>query len=104
MGKAKKLAQKKPHPVTYNAATDRVTAKPLVLIICPARELAVQIFDEARRLCYRSMLRPVVIYGGTPLRQNVEELGRGCDILIATTGRLIAMLDKPGVLSLANVK
>ncbi|KAJ9660954.1 hypothetical protein H2201_006682 [Coniosporium apollinis] len=104
MGKAKKLAAPRPNPRTYDPATDRVRAEPLVLVICPARELAVQIFDEARRLCYRSLLRPAVVYGGVPLRLQLEELGRGCDVLIATPGRLKALMDKPGVLSLNRVK
>nr|OQO19958.1 hypothetical protein B0A51_14284 [Rachicladosporium sp. CCFEE 5018] len=40
---------------------------PLVVIVVPTRELAIQVFDETRRLCYRNLLRPVVAYGGLPL-------------------------------------
>nr|OQO24081.1 hypothetical protein B0A51_11812 [Rachicladosporium sp. CCFEE 5018] len=40
---------------------------PLVVIVVPTPELAIQVFDETRRLCYRSMLRPVGAYGGLPL-------------------------------------
>lgn len=47
-----------------------------------------QIFDETRRFCYRSMLRPCVVYGGAPRREQLEDLKRGCDILIGTPGRL----------------
>jgi ATP-dependent RNA helicase DDX3X len=36
----------------------RFKARPLVLIMAPTRELCTQIFDESRRFCYRSMLRP----------------------------------------------
>lgn len=90
MGKAKKLAAPRPNPnpASYNPATDAVRAEPLVLIICPTRELATQIFDEARRLCYRTMLRPCVVYGGTPRREQLADLQKGCDILIGTPGRL----------------
>src|ERR1700761_1363481 len=55
MGKAKKLAAPRPG-LDYDPARDRVRAEPLVLVIAPTRELCCQIFDEARRLCYRSML------------------------------------------------
>jgi len=72
MGKAKKLTAPRPNPATFEkGVTPGVRAEPLVLIICPSRELATQIFNEARRFCYRSMLRPSVIYGGGPLRDQV---------------------------------
>lgn len=87
MGKAKKLSAPRPDPVRYTPA-NAMRAEPLVLVICPTRELATQIFDEARRLCYRSMLRPCVAYGGGPRREQLADLRRGCDILIGTAGRL----------------
>lgn len=80
------------------------TPEPLVLIIAPTRELATQIFDEARRLCYRSMLRPCVLYGGAPAADQLDELRRGCDVLIATPGRLIDFMGRGGCLSLRRVK
>ena len=48
MGKARQLAAPRPNPVRYNPLTDKVRAEPLVLIVCPTRELACQIFDEVR--------------------------------------------------------
>lgn len=104
MGKAKMLAAPRPDARTFNPDTDRVRAEPLVLIVCPSRELASQIFDEARRLCYRTMLRPCVAYGGGPARVQREELERGCDILIGTPGRLVDFMEKPNLLSLSRVK
>ncbi|KAK7551652.1 DEAD/DEAH box RNA helicase [Phyllosticta citricarpa] len=104
MGQAAKRAAPRPDPATYNAATDRVRAEPLVIIIVPARELAAQIFDEARRLCYRSMLRPCVIYGGGPPAAQLAELQKGCDVLIATPGRMVDFMNRPDVLSLNRVK
>jgi ATP-dependent RNA helicase DDX3X len=64
MGKAKKLAAPRPNPAIFQPGVNGVRAEPLVLIVAPSRELATQIFDEARRFCYRTMLRPCVIYGG----------------------------------------
>lgn len=58
MGKAKKLAAARPNPATFQPGISQgVRAEPLVLIVCPTRELATQIFDEARRFCYRSMCK-----------------------------------------------
>lgn len=82
----------------------RVRAEPLVVIICPARELAIQIFNEARKFCYRTMLRPCVVYGGGPLGEQIGQLQRGCDVLVASPGRLIDMMNRPDVLSLRRVK
>lgn len=105
MGKAKKLAAPRPNVAeNFNPKTDAVRAEPLVLIVCPTRELATQIFDDARRFCYRSMLRPCVAYGGAPARSQREELQKGCDILIGTPGRIIDFMGQPHVLSLRRVR
>jgi ATP-dependent RNA helicase DDX3X len=105
MGKARKLAAPRPNTSEgFNPATDAVRAEPLVLIVCPTRELATQIFDESRRLCYRSMLRPCVAYGGAPSGLQREELQKGCDILIATPGRLLDFMSQTHVLSLRRVR
>ncbi|KAJ5918316.1 DEAD/DEAH box RNA helicase [Penicillium verhagenii] len=105
MGKARKLAAARPDlTIDYVADMHAVTAEPLVLIVCPTRELACQIFDEARRLCYRSMLRPCVAYGGVPVKLQREELMKGCDILIGTPGRIIDFMFQPRVLSLRRVR
>lgn len=106
MGKVKKLRAPRPDPTMlgYNPKIHSVRAEPLVLVVVPTRELAVQIFDEARRMCYRSMLRPCVAYGGLPMGVCREELGKGCDILIGTPGRLCDLMDKPDILTLSRTK
>lgn len=105
MGKAKKLAAPRPNPATFVEGVDpRVRAEPLVVIVSPTRELAVQIFNEARKFCYRTMLRPCVVYGGGGFREQEEQLQKGCDVLIATPGRLIAFINKPQTLTLRRVR
>ena len=105
MGKTKKLAAPRPAPTEFfDPALNGVMAEPLVLVVAPTRELSIQTFDEARRLCYRSMLRPCVAYGGGPAREQAEELRRGCDILIGTPGRLIDFLGRGNLVSLRRVK
>ncbi|EGX95029.1 DEAD/DEAH box RNA helicase, putative [Cordyceps militaris CM01] len=104
MGKVKKLAAPRPNPATFCEGRDEVTAEPLVLVISPTRELAVQIFNEARKFCYRTMLRPGVVYGGTPVADQIHLLNRGCDVLIGTPGRLVSFINKPRVLTLRRLK
>ena len=104
MGKAKKLAAPRPTLTQPWTPDLSVRAEPLILVVVPTRELATQIFDEARRLCYRSMLRPCVAYGGGPSREQADELRKGCDVLIATPGRLKDFMSRGHLLSLSRVK
>lgn len=105
MGKAKKLAAYRPPPQAFkDGSAGPVRAEPLVVIICPARELAIQIFNEARKFCYRTMLRPCVIYGGGPIREQLAQLQRGCDVLIASPGRLVDMMNRPDALTFRRIK
>ncbi|KAL8842083.1 MAG: hypothetical protein Q9170_000687 [Blastenia crenularia] len=106
MGKAKKLCGPRPNVTAadFDIKSQGVRGEPLILVVVPTRELATQIFDEARRLCYRSMLRPCVIYGGAPSQEQAQQLRKGCDILIATPGRLMDFLERSALLSLSRVK
>ncbi|KAK3311350.1 P-loop containing nucleoside triphosphate hydrolase protein [Chaetomium strumarium] len=106
MGKAKKLAAWRPNPATYKPGVDApCRAEPLVVIIAPTRELAVQIFNEARKFCYRTMLRPCVVYGGTGSYKDQEaQLQKGCDVLIATPGRLVRFMEEPRTLTFRRVR
>ncbi|RDW67672.1 hypothetical protein BP6252_09068 [Coleophoma cylindrospora] len=105
MGKAKKLAAFRPNPATFEAGVSAaVRAEPLILVVAPSRELATQIFDEARRFCYRTMLRPCVIYGGGPTIDQIRQLEKGCDVLIATPGRLCDFMDRTHLLTLKRLK
>lgn len=47
---------------------------PVALVLAPTRELASQIYDEARRFCYRTGIAPVVIYGGAEVRSQVRNV------------------------------
>lgn len=78
MGKAKKVCAPRPGK-DYNPKTDGIfRGEPLILIVVPRRELAVQIFNEARRFCYRTRIRPCVVYGGAPVREQIDTLADGC--------------------------
>ncbi|VUZ46701.1 unnamed protein product [Hymenolepis diminuta] len=78
-------------------------ASPTCLILAPTRELSCQIFDEARRFAYRSEMKPCVVYGGAPVNNQLRDLSRGCDILVATPGRLVDVIGREKV-TLENIK
>jgi ATP-dependent RNA helicase DDX3X len=76
---------------------------PSALILAPTRELALQIFDEAKKFAYRSWVRPCVAYGGTPMADQLREFRRGCQLLVATPGRLNDLIER-GKVSLARIR
>lgn len=67
---------------------------PVGLILAPTRELASQIFDDARKFAYRSCIRPCVLYGGTDMRSQLLEVSKGCNLLVATPGRLTDVMER----------
>ncbi|GMY16089.1 DEAD-box ATP-dependent RNA helicase 37-like [Fagus crenata] len=73
------------------------TVYPLALILSPTRELSMQIHEEARKFSYQTGVRVVVAYGGAPIHQQLRDLERGVDILVATPGRLVDLLERARV-------
>ncbi|XP_010534902.1 PREDICTED: DEAD-box ATP-dependent RNA helicase 20 isoform X1 [Tarenaya hassleriana] len=66
---------------------------PIVLVLAPTRELAVQIQQEASKFGSSSRIKSTCIYGGVPKGPQVRDLQKGVEIVIATPGRLIDMLE-----------
>ncbi|QLQ81496.1 hypothetical protein HG537_0F02570 [Torulaspora globosa] len=93
-----------PSPIPESAKGSYMRkAFPTAVVLAPTRELATQIFDEAKKFTYRSWVRPTVVYGGADVGSQMRELDRGCDLLVATPGRLNDLLER-GKISLAKVK
>jgi ATP-dependent RNA helicase DDX3X len=68
---------------------DNGIARPVTLILIPTRELADQIYKEARKLVHKTGITVVKVYGGVGQYNQIRDLSYGCDILVATPGRLI---------------
>jgi ATP-dependent RNA helicase DDX5/DBP2 len=66
---------------------------PIVLILAPTRELAVQIQQEISKFGKSSRIRNTCVYGGVPKGPQIRDLSRGVEVCIATPGRLIDMLE-----------
>jgi ATP-dependent RNA helicase RhlE len=64
------------------------------LILSPTRELAIQIDESFRRYGRHLSLRSAVIFGGVGQKPQVDALARGLDILVATPGRLLDLVDQ----------
>lgn len=78
-------------------------AYPTTLILAPTRELVSQIHEEARKFTYRSWVKPAVVYGGADIGTQLRAIERGCDLLSATPGRLVDLIERRRI-SLANVR
>merc|ERR1712232_995584 len=66
---------------------------PIVLVMSPTRELAIQTQEEANRFGKSSKIKNTCCYGGAPKRQQQQDLRDGVEIVIATPGRFIDFLD-----------
>ncbi|KAJ5273126.1 RNA helicase (Dbp) [Penicillium angulare] len=66
---------------------------PIVLVLAPTRELAVQIQTEITKFGKSSRIRNTCVYGGVPKGPQIRDLSRGVEVCIATPGRLIDMLE-----------
>lgn len=71
---------------------------PIGLVLAPTRELALQIFDEVRKITFRTDIFGDVVYGGTAYPSRFEN-----DILVACPGRLSDMFDR-GLVSFSEIK
>lgn len=85
-------------PISYSAK-----GFPTILVLAPTRELVSQIYEEARKFAYRSWVKPCVVYGGADIHQQKRNIERGCDLLVATPGRLNDLMER-GNISLTAVK
>mmetsp|Transcript_18864 Transcript_18864/g.30961 ORF Transcript_18864/g.30961 Transcript_18864/m.30961 type:complete len:596 (-) Transcript_18864:746-2533(-) len=66
---------------------------PRILVLAPTRELAIQIHSVADKFCQVLGFKCVSIYGGVPKHPQMQQLRAGPDIIVATPGRLIDMLE-----------
>lgn len=77
-------------------------SRPTGLVLVPTRELANQVTEEldpAARAVGRSAL---AVYGGAPIEKQIEKLEKGVDLVVATPGRMIDLIDRKAV-SVADV-
>lgn len=75
------------------------------IILAPTRELATQICDDLRQLTqFLPQLRTVVVYGGQSMEKQKQQLKKGAQILVATPGRLLDLMQhRSVVLSKVNM-
>lgn len=76
---------------------------PHALVVTPTRELAAQIDDVVKVVCQKTGQRAVIVMGGAKFDKQIAALEKGCDLLVATPGRLLDLMEHNHV-SLADVE
>ena len=64
-----------------------------LLVLVPTRELAVQVEEEAKALIANTRLKAFSFYGGVGYEKQIAAIKKGCDIMVATPGRVIDLIE-----------
>jgi ATP-dependent RNA helicase DeaD len=89
-------------PVLQRLPGDRSASPPSALVLVPTRELAVQVSEALHRYGRELGARVLPVYGGAPIVRQLRELERGVDVVVATPGRALDLVNR-GALKLGAV-
>lgn len=90
-------------PILQKLSQSKSSKNPRALILCPTRELCLQISDDLKDYSkYLKDFNILPVYGGSSIETQIRTLRKGIDILVATPGRLIDLMER-GEASLSNV-
>lgn len=76
---------------------DDKSRTPQGLIICPTRELCIQITKDLQNYSKNLKINVVSVYGGTDIRRQISDIKRGAQIIVATPGRLVDLTKRKAV-------
>ena len=94
-GSGKTLAFGLPMLAKLAGPEDRRTrSAPRGLVVVPTRELARQVAGALVPLGHALAVRVTTVYGGAPIGRQIDQLRRGTDVVVATPGRLIDLLER----------
>ncbi len=69
-------------------------APPQALVLVPTRELAVQVRDECEKLALGRQHAVVAVYGGKPIRKQIEQVSAGASMIVGTPGRVLDLMSR----------
>ncbi len=78
-------------------------APPQALVLVPTRELAVQVRDECEKLALGRNHAIVAVYGGKPIRKQIEDVNAGASFIVGTPGRVLDLMSR-GALSWGGLR
>lgn len=80
-----------------------LSKNPQGLVICPTRELCLQITKDLENFSKHLSINIVAVYGGTDIRRQMSDIKRGAGIIVATPGRLVDLINRKAI-SLSEVE
>lgn len=84
--------------------TDRDSARIQSIILCPTRELCMQITGDLKKFSkFISNIKTVAVYGGADIRAQIKAIHNGCQIVVGTPGRVMDLINRQ-VLQLADIR
>ena len=90
-------------PALQRIVRENRSSEPTTLVLVPTRELAIQVSEAFYRYGRDLGARVVPIYGGQPIGRQLQALGRGVDVVVATPGRALDHIGR-GTLALGNIQ
>ncbi len=84
----------------WSYSKDRI---PQILIVVPTRELVIQVVEEVKKLSAYMTMEVVGVYGGVNMKPQAMAIENGCDVVVATPGRLLDLV-LDGYLRLKSIK
>jgi ATP-dependent RNA helicase DeaD len=90
-------------PILERLDPSRRGHEPQALVLVPTRELAVQVREEVVKLSHGRKIHSVAVYGGKPIRGQIEKLARGAEVVIGTPGRVLDHMGR-GTLKLDGLR
>lgn len=90
-------------PILERLTKRKKGEEPQALVLVPTRELAVQVRDEFTKLSQGRKVRTVALYGGKPLKGQIDKLKRGADCVVGTPGRVLDHISR-GTLNLEHLR
>lgn len=82
---------------------DKSVFKPQAIILCPTRELAVQVSNEINKICKFTKVKVTAVYGGESIERQIKSIKQGVQIVVGTPGRVLDHIRRK-TLKLSEVK
>ncbi|MCA9198647.1 MAG: DEAD/DEAH box helicase [Planctomycetales bacterium] len=90
-------------PILELLDVDDRSGKPQAIVVVPTRELAVQVSEVVAMLAVGLNVRCAALYGGIPIRKQMNQLRQGAEIIVGTPGRILDHISRR-TLELRNVE
>ena len=81
-------------PILEMLQPQRRGGPPQALVLVPTRELAVQVRDECEKLALGRNVSIVAVYGGKPIRKQIEQVNHGASFIVGTPGRVLDLMSR----------